>query len=146
MSTLVIQIPARPRRRARPAADEEGGSGRSTEYVYVTTRDGLTMGAQGQAAAALLPAADHVVAVLADADVSWHRIALPRAPAAKLRAALVGVLEDGLLEDADAVHLAVAPAPRRASRAGSRPWIASGCARNSRCSGMTSVPRSIPNG
>ena len=50
-----------------------------------------------------------MVAVLADCDVSWHRIILPKAPAARLRAALTGVLEDALLEDAEAVHLALAP-------------------------------------
>jgi general secretion pathway protein L len=34
---------------------------------------------------------------------------MPKAPASRLRAALVGVVEEALLDDADAVHLAVAP-------------------------------------
>ena len=56
-----------------------------------------------------MPRADSVVAVLADSDVSWQRITLPKAPAAKLRAALGGLLEDHLLEDDEALHLALAP-------------------------------------
>ena len=71
-------------------------------------------------AAALLPKAAGIVAVLADCDVSWHRIVLPKAPAARLRAALAGVLEDALLEDAEAVHLAVAPG----AVAGQPTWVA----------------------
>jgi len=67
-----------------------------------------------------LPKADSVVAVLADTDVSWHRITLPKAPAAKLRTALVGVLEEAVLEDADLTHFAVAPD----AAAGQPTWIA----------------------
>ena len=121
MSTLVIQIPERQRLRARGPADAEAaGSGRGTEYAYAVTPDGLLLASQGECGAALLPKATGVVAVLADADVSWHRITLPKAPAARLRAALVGVLEEALLEDVDAVHLAVAPG----AAAGQPVWIA----------------------
>jgi general secretion pathway protein L len=118
MSTLVIQIPARRRRRARPA--DAAASGLGTEYAYAASPDGLALVAQGECGAALLPKATQVVAVLADADVSWHRITLPKAPAARLRAALVGVLEEALLEDVDAVHLAVAPG----AAAGQPTWVA----------------------
>jgi general secretion pathway protein L len=121
MSTLVIQLPSRQRLSSRsPAATESEGSGLATEYEFVTTPDGLMLQLQGGAAASLLPKANTVVAVLSDADVSWHRITLPKAPAARLRAALVGVLEDALLEDAEAVHLAVAPQ----ASAGQPTWIA----------------------
>jgi general secretion pathway protein L len=110
MSTLVIHIPERQRLRARvPAEAGAEGSGRATEYAYAVTPDGLLLASQGEAAAVLLPKATTVVAVLADADVSWHRVVLPKAPAARMRAALVGVLEEALLEDADSVHLALAP-------------------------------------
>jgi len=61
-----------------------------------------------------------VVAWVAPTDVSWHRVTLPRAPASKLRAALVGVLEEQLLDDEQAVHLAIAPQPAT----GSPTWIA----------------------
>ncbi|HKW84666.1 MAG TPA: type II secretion system protein GspL [Burkholderiaceae bacterium] len=121
MSTLVIQLPSRQRLSARgPAGSESEGSGLATEYEFVTTPDGLMMQLQGGTAASLLPKANTVIAVLGDADVSWHRITLPKAPAARMRAALVGVLEDALLEDAEAVHLALAPQ----ASAGQPTWIA----------------------
>jgi general secretion pathway protein L len=119
MSTLVIQIPPRPRLQARdPAPAPE--SSLSTEYAYVLSPDGLAMSAQGRAPVALVPKAASAVAVLADADVSWHRITLPKAPAARLPAALVGVLEDALLEEASSVHIAVAPG----ATAGEPTWVA----------------------
>jgi general secretion pathway protein L len=79
------------------------------DYRYVTSPDDVEIATEGRCAASLLPAAATVVAVLADTDVSWHRITLPKAPASRMRAALVGMLEEALLEDADAVHLALAP-------------------------------------
>ncbi len=123
MSTLVIQIPARQRLRAGGLAAVPAGETRpdsAREYAYALTADGLALGAHGRAAAAALPKADTVVAVLADADVAWHRITLPKAPANRLRAALVGVLEEALLEDAEATHFAVAPQ----AVAGQPCWIA----------------------
>lgn len=121
MSTLVLQIPERRRLRARSPAESDGaGSGLGTDYAYATSPDGLLLTAQGECGAALLPKATHVVAVLADADVSWHRITLPKAPAARLRAALVGVLEEALLDDVESVHLAVAPG----ATAGQPTWVA----------------------
>jgi general secretion pathway protein L len=120
MSTLVVQIPHRPRLRGSAGGPEPRTSDLGTEYNYVVSPDGLAIETQGRCAASLLPKATTVVAVLADADVSWHRITCPKAPAARLRAALGGVLEDALLEDADDVHLALAPAA-----AGGQPtWVA----------------------
>jgi general secretion pathway protein L len=74
----------------------------------------------GQAAPALLPRADRRVLVLAAADVAWHRVDLPKAPPARLRAALAGVLEEALLDDTEALHLALADgaAPGRSG------WVA----------------------
>lgn len=120
MSTLVVQIPPRTRLRSSAGGAEAEPGGRGTEYAYVTSPDGLALEAQGRCAAALFPKATTVIAVLADTDVSWHRITLPKAPAARLREALGGVLEDALLEDADDVHLALAP-----SASASQPtWVA----------------------
>ncbi len=140
MSTLVIAIPARQRLRSRtPGSAAAPGSTRSTEYAYATSRDGWVVESQGACAAALLPKAASTVAVIADADVSWHRITLPKAPAARLRAALVGVLEEALLEDTEAVHLAVAPgavAGQPTWVAADRPRLAAGravAAREGRC-------------
>lgn len=106
MATLVLILPARPRLRAGgvlPAA----GSERS--YTYVLSNDGLTANRQGTAAAALLPKAEQVVAVLAASDVSWHRVTCPKAPASRMAAALAGVLEEAMLDDSGQLHLALAP-------------------------------------
>jgi general secretion pathway protein L len=121
MSLLVIQLAPRQRLRARGAGGALPGSARMTEeYAYALSPDGLVLEAQGQCAASLLPKADSVVAVLADADVSWHRITLPKASASRLRAALVGVLEEAVLEDAELTHFAIAPD----AAAGQPTWVA----------------------
>lgn len=105
MSILVIQVP--PRRRLRAEPGEESAIGPGTEFEFVLSNDGIGFGSQGRCAAALLPKASSVIAVLSDSDVAWHRITLPKAPAQRLRAALGGVLEDQLIDED--VHLAVAP-------------------------------------
>ncbi|MEP6875933.1 MAG: type II secretion system protein GspL, partial [Burkholderiales bacterium] len=91
MSTLVVQIPPRQRSRGSVGGVEASTSGLSTEYSYVMSPDGLALETQGRCAASLLPKASTVIAVLYDTDVSWHRIVLPKAPSARLRAALGGV-------------------------------------------------------
>jgi general secretion pathway protein L len=109
MSILVIQLPAQARvhARAQGTAEPPEVPGLGTEYDYVVTSDGLAVTSQGRSAARLLPRAHTVVAVLADVDVSWHRITLPKAPSQRLREALAGVLEEALLDED--VHLALAP-------------------------------------
>jgi general secretion pathway protein L len=121
MSTLVISLPPRARLRARdPGASGGFEPTAGDEYDWVLTPDDIEVERQGRSAASLLPDAATVVAVLADCDVSWHRIVLPKAPAARLRAALVGLLEDALLDDAEAVHLALSPG----AAAGQPTWVA----------------------
>src|SRR5512134_1455542 len=104
MSILVVLLPARERAGAAEAERDA-----APEYAYLLSADGLSVSRQGRTTSALLPKADTVVAWLGPTDVSWHRVTLPRAPASKLRAALVGLLEEQLLDDEQAVHLAVAP-------------------------------------
>jgi general secretion pathway protein L len=121
MSFLIVRIAARSRLHARsqgPGVADRPSAG--TEYTYALSPDGLVLQGQGHCAASLLPKADTVIAVLADADVGWHRITLPKAPSARLRAAITGVIEEGLLDDAEATHLAVAPQ----ASAGEPTWIA----------------------
>ncbi len=118
MSLLVIQLPDRPRLGAGDAV--AGAASGAADYRYLTSTDGRSVQTQGVCAAALLPAATSVIAVLGDADVSWHRIVLPKAPANRLRSALVGVLEEALLDEPEAVHLALAPG----AVAGQPTWIA----------------------
>lgn len=121
MSILVIQLAPRGRLRARSAvAPGPDASRTGAELDYVLSRDGLAVSTQGRCAASLLPRADSIALVLADSDVSWHRITLPKAPAARLRAALSGVLEEALLDDTNKVHLALAPQ----AAAGQPTWVA----------------------
>jgi general secretion pathway protein L len=120
MSTLVIQLPVHQRLRAGARQDRDTDGWPRSDYAYVTSADGIEFEAQGEAAAALLPGAAIVIAVVQEADVGWHRITLPKAPVARLRAALTGVLEEALLEDADSVHLAIAPQ----AVAGQPTWVA----------------------
>jgi general secretion pathway protein L len=119
MSLLVVQLPARLRLRPE-GVSASAPSGEPDELAYVLSGDGLAVQREGRAAPDLLPRADTIVAVLAPQDVSWHRCALPKAPAARLRAALAGLLEESLLEEADTVHLAIADG----LRAGEQGWVA----------------------
>jgi len=109
MSTLVILLPPRERLTAR-AAGHEAASGLRlpVDWRFVFSADGRSVAQSGSAAAAQLPRADQCVLVLAEADVSWHPIAVPKAPAVRLRAALLGVMEEALLEDDEALHFALA--------------------------------------
>ncbi|MCE2908901.1 MAG: type II secretion system protein GspL [Burkholderiaceae bacterium] len=121
MSLLVVQLPPRQRLAGRGAGEEPAApAALPAEWPFWLADDaGLVLHA-GQAAPALLPRADRRVLVLAAADVAWHRLDLPKAPAARLRAALAGVLEDALLDDTEALHLALAEgaAPGRSG------WVA----------------------
>jgi general secretion pathway protein L len=121
MSTLVVYVPARARLRSHdPDAPGRESSRPPVDYAYVVSPDGLDIAQEGRASASLLPKATTIVAVLADADVSWHRITMPKVPAGRLRAALTGILEEALLEEAEGVHLAVAPG----ATAGQPTWVA----------------------
>ena len=123
MSVLALQLPPRERLTARVAgaADATGTALKLPhEWAFAFSTDGSTLAQQGTAALPLLPRADHVVLVLAEADVSWHRVDIPRAPAARLRAALQGVMEEALLEDDEQLHFALA----QGSQAGQPGWVA----------------------
>jgi general secretion pathway protein L len=111
MSVLIVQLPPRPR---RPGADA------GSECAWVLSPDGQTVGASGRGAPADWPGATTVTALLDDADVSWRQATLPKAPPARLRQALAGLLEETLLDDDAALHFAVAPG----AVAGKPAWIA----------------------
>ncbi len=123
MSILIIQLPARTRLGANQAAAEAGAAATPAspkEYSYVLSADGFSASRQGRATAAALPKADSVVAVMAATDISWHRLTVPKAPQARLRAALASMLEESLLDDPDDMHLALAPT----AKAGQAGWVA----------------------
>jgi general secretion pathway protein L len=103
MSVLVVQLPPRPRLRAQghPATVPV------EELAFALSADGLTLQREGRPAISLLPKAGTVVVVLAETDVSWHRVTSPKAPASRMRAALAGMLEDALLEELDDTHFAL---------------------------------------
>ena len=119
MSSLILLLPARPRLRCGADAARQSIAA-NVDWAYVLTSDGLAVERHGRAVVALLPKADGAVLVLADTDVSWHQIAIPKAPAAKLRAAIAGVLEEQLLDDPGAMHLALAPG----AAGGQSAWVA----------------------
>ena len=114
MSTLLLFLPARNRLRAqdRTAQTAEGLRGvvmadATHKFAYVLTADGVTVSAEGSRSAAQLPHANQVIAIPAEADVSWQRVTLPRA-GRQMRSALVGMLEETLLEDPEGLHFSIA--------------------------------------
>lgn len=121
MSLLVILLPPRPRLGARAAAAASEVAPRLPDtWRFVFSSDGLQVAQADEAAAALLPRATRVVLALAEADVAWHRVRVPKAPPARLRAALVGALEEGLLDDDELLHLALGPG----AAPGADGWVA----------------------
>ncbi len=122
MSTLLLFLPQRSRLRAQgrgaPLAEARSDTGR--EYDYVLSADGRHVQSQGRAPAALLPRADAVLALPAEADLSWQSLTLPRVPRGKLRAALAGLLEEQLLDDTEQLHFALQPEVQP----GERCWVA----------------------
>lgn len=131
MSTLLLFLPPRTRLRAlgkaASAPAELPRADALREYDYALTPDGRQITAEGRAAAASLPAADNVIAVVGESDVSWRRVELPRA-GRQMRAALAGKLEEALLEDPDTLHFALEPDALGGDSAWvaitSRPWLA----------------------
>ncbi len=129
MSLLALLLPPRERLAARTAggADAAANAVRAggalklpAAWPFVFSTDGRSVAQQGTAAPALLPRAAQVVLVLAEGDVSWHRIDIPKAPPARLRAALLGVMEEALLEEDENLHFAVA----EGSVGGQPGWVA----------------------
>ncbi|HXD05654.1 MAG TPA: type II secretion system protein GspL [Burkholderiaceae bacterium] len=121
MPMLVVAIPPRPKLRAG-AAPGPGAASLATgaEIQWALSSDGVAVTRQGVCAPALLPRADSVVAVLAPADVSWHRVTTPKVTGARMRAALAGVLEEALLEDTASLHFALGPG----AKGGESAWVA----------------------
>ncbi len=119
MSTLIVVLPLE-------------SPGAATPLEYLLMPDGRTPAAHDRAAAALLPSASEVVALVPAQALSWHRVELPRgtlgrgalggAPGApRLRAVLEGLLEDKLLDEPGDVHFALQPG----AQAQTAIWVAS---------------------
>jgi len=115
MRTLIVQLPL-------------GAPNTSTVYAHALVQSGAPASALTLrwAAAPVLPAPDRhteVVALLPALALSWHRVNWPaglnKQPARHL-AALHGLLEDQLLDEPSAVHMALAPD----AQAGAPVWVA----------------------
>jgi general secretion pathway protein L len=117
MSILIVALPVPPRLSSHGVP---GAVLAAAEYDYVFTADGGPRLQAGRGAPAQLPKAQTVIAVVPVQGAAWHRLALPRAPAGKLRAALASMLEEVLLEDDADVHVAVAPH----AKVGETVWVA----------------------
>lgn len=121
MSILIVTLPSPPRLAAQPpdaAAQPAAG-----EWTYLYSEDGRLLTRHGQAEPGQWPpitGQTQVVALVAPTDVAWHRTTLPKASGPKLRAALFGQLEDDLLDESAALHLAVQPE----AKAGEPAWVA----------------------
>lgn len=113
MSLLAVLIPARPRQPDAASAAAPGA-----DWAWVLSVDGRSVARQGRGAPVDWPPADDLVAVLADADVAWLPATLPKAPASRMPQALLGLLEDQLLDDD--VHFALPPG----AAAGQPTWVA----------------------
>lgn len=113
MSSLIVTLPLEPATSA-------------TEWRFALSADGRTVAEEGSAPAALLPlprgAGAEVVALVPVQALAWHRVELPKGVvpgAPRLRAALEGLLEEQLLDDPEAVHLALQPG----AAGGSAAWV-----------------------
>jgi len=126
MSTLLLFLPPRTRLRAlgkaAPAAPQP-----AREYDWALTTDGHHIDREGRSAVTALPAADSVIAVVPESDISWRRVELPRA-GRQMRAALAGKLEEALLDEPEALHFALEPDAAGGDTAWvaitSKPWLA----------------------
>lgn len=120
MSTLVIQIPPRPRALTHIGTESTVSLDIGTVFSYVLSSDGVTPSRHGDTTLDLLPQADSVIAVLPMTDVSWHSMVIPKAPAARMSAALAGALEEVFLDDVERLHISLPPQ----YAAGEVSWVA----------------------
>ncbi|MGY0196353.1 type II secretion system protein GspL [Leptothrix sp. BB-4] len=121
MSLLILPLPPRARLLAGATSGHaEGHQNPGEGWRYLLSPDARSVGAEGRAPTALLPAATSTVLVCAPGDVSFHRITVPRAPAARMDGALRGLLEERVLDDIDGLHLALEPG----AQPGAEAWVA----------------------
>lgn len=94
--------------------------GPTAQLSWVRSGDGQQSLEHGRCAASLLPAEAEVVLALPVRALSWHRLAVPKVAASRLRAALDGLLEERLLSDTTELHFALEPG----ARPGQTLWVA----------------------
>lgn len=94
--------------------------GPTAQLSWVRSGDGQQSLEHGRCAASLLPAEAEVVLALPVRALSWHRLAVPKVAASRLRAVLEGLLEERLLSDTTELHFALEPG----ARPGQTLWVA----------------------
>lgn len=94
--------------------------GPTAQLSWVRSGDGQQSLEHGRCAASLLPAEAEVVLALPVRALSWHRLAVPKVAASRLRAVLDGLLEERLLSDTNELHFALEPG----ARTGQTLWVA----------------------
>lgn len=94
--------------------------GPKAQLSWVRSGDGRQALEHGRCAASLLPAEAEVVLALPVRALSWHRLAVPKVAASRLRAVLDGLLEERLLSDTNELHFALEPG----ARTGQTLWVA----------------------
>ncbi len=94
--------------------------GPTAQLSWVRSGDGRLALEHGRCAASLLPAEAEVVLALPVRALSWHRLAVPKVAASRLRAVLDGLLEERLLSDTTELHFALEPG----ARPGQTLWVA----------------------
>jgi general secretion pathway protein L len=112
MSKLIVSLPY-------PSLADNG----NTLYQYVLSNDAQNRGKNGVATLSELPKADATILVVPSRALSWHQVDLPKVPKARLRAALDGILEERLLDDTNAMALALSPEVQSGKAAASA-WVA----------------------
>ncbi|OWQ83534.1 hypothetical protein CDN99_25710 [Roseateles aquatilis] len=115
MSTLLILLPAPLQGPGTP------------DYEYWFSNDAQAPahapGHGERAPLSALPRADRVMALIGDDQLSWLPARLPKVKGAKLRGAVVGVMEEQLLEDPERLHLALLEHPSTEEN-GPTHWVA----------------------
>jgi general secretion pathway protein L len=112
MSKLIVSLPY-------PSLATNG----NTLYQYVISNDAQNRGTNGIANLAEMPKADETILVVPAKALSWHQVDLPKVPKARLRAALEGLLEEHLLDDASAMAFALSP-EAQTGKAALGAWVA----------------------
>jgi len=113
MSVLVVLMPmSMPARAADsdvPGVGAAAPGRREAPWRWALSDDGRLLTSQGEDPPALWPRADTLVALVPPQALSWASLDLPKVPAGRMRAALSGALEEGLLEEPEHLHFALPP-------------------------------------
>lgn len=100
MSTLLILLPA-------SAPSNAGAQDYDFWFSHDAQAPAHAPGLAERAPLSAMPRADRVMALIGDDQLSWLPAKLPKVKGAKLRGAVVGVMEDQLLDDAERLHFAL---------------------------------------